>query len=453
MEMVFHISNCPEKYQVKYASCMLLNSALTWWNSHKRTIGIEAAYAMSWAELMKLMTEVYCPRNENQKMETELWNLVVKGNDLTAYTRRFQELVLLCTRMVLNEDDKVERFFGGLLDNIQGNVIVAEPTKLQDAIRVANNLMDQKLKGYARSAKNKRRGQNVERAYMAGNNEKMGDCTTAITPNTQRSPVGNQLGIVCYECGRPGHFRKYYLKLRNQNRGNKTGNKNGNKTGNQTGGNEATANAYAIRGGGANPNSNVVTGTFLLNNCYAFMLFDSRADRSFVSSTFSALLDVAPSTLDTSYAIELADGRISETNVVLRGCTLGLLGHSFDIDLIPVELGSFDIIIGMDWLAKYHALIVCDKKVVRIPYEDEVLIIRGDDCDGRSKSKLNIISCTKTQKYLQKGCQVYLAQVTYKKTEDKSEEKRLEDVPIVREFLEVFLEDFPRLPPARQVEF
>ncbi|GJS47429.1 reverse transcriptase domain-containing protein [Tanacetum coccineum] len=181
------------------------------------------------------------------------------------------------------------------------------------------------------------------------------------------------------------------------------------------------------------------------------MLFDSGADRSFVSSTFSALLDVAPSTLDTSYAVELADGRISETNVVLRGCTLGLLGHPFDIDLMPVELGSFDVIIGMDWLAKYHALIVCDEKVVRIPYGDEVLIIRGDNCD--SGSKLNIISCTRTQKYIEKGCQVYLAQVTSKKADDKSEEKRLEDVPIVREFPEVFPEDLPGLPPARQVEF
>ncbi|GJT52230.1 putative reverse transcriptase domain-containing protein [Tanacetum coccineum] len=158
------------------------------------------------------------------------------------------------------------------------------------------------------------------------------------------------------------------------------------------------------------------------------MLFDSGADRSFVSSTFSALLDVAPSTLDTSYAVELADGRTSETNVVLRGCTLGLLGHPFDIDLMPVELGSFDVIIGMDWLAKYHALIVCDEKVIRIPYRDEVLIIRGDNCDGRT-------------------------QVTSKKAEDKSEEKLLEDVPIIREFLEVFPEDLPGLPPARQVEF
>ncbi|GKE91289.1 putative reverse transcriptase domain-containing protein, partial [Tanacetum coccineum] len=130
METVFHISNCPEKYQVKYATCTLLNSALTWWNSHKRTIRIEAAYAMSWIKHMKLMTEVYCLRNEIQKMETELWNLAVKGNDLTTYTRRFQELVLLCTRMVPNEEDKVKRFIRGFPDNIQGNVITAKPTKL-----------------------------------------------------------------------------------------------------------------------------------------------------------------------------------------------------------------------------------------------------------------------------------------------------------------------------------
>ncbi|GJT72427.1 reverse transcriptase domain-containing protein [Tanacetum coccineum] len=149
MEIVFHISNCPEKSQVKYATCTLLDGALTWWNSHKRTIRTEAAFAMSWRELMKLITEVYCPRNEIQKMETKLWNLTVKNNDLTAYTQRFQELTMMCTKMVPEEEDRVEKFIGGLPDNIPGNVIAAELTRLQDAVRIANNLMDQKLKGYA----------------------------------------------------------------------------------------------------------------------------------------------------------------------------------------------------------------------------------------------------------------------------------------------------------------
>ncbi|GKC16374.1 reverse transcriptase domain-containing protein [Tanacetum coccineum] len=89
METIFHISNCLKKYQVKYATCTLLNSARTWWNSHKRTIGTDATFAMSWRELMKLMAEVYYPRTEIQKIESELWNLTVKNNDLAAYTQIF----------------------------------------------------------------------------------------------------------------------------------------------------------------------------------------------------------------------------------------------------------------------------------------------------------------------------------------------------------------------------
>ncbi|GKD53122.1 putative reverse transcriptase domain-containing protein [Tanacetum coccineum] len=351
-------------------------------NSYKRTIGIDAAYAMKWAGLMRLMTEVYCLRNEIHKIETEL--------------------------MVPDEEDRVERFIGGLPDNIQGNGYAARSA--ENKRRMEGNPRD----NHGQQPPFKRQnvsGQNMARAYTAGNNKRKG--SAAAVPNTQRAPLGNQQGVICYECRRPGHVKRECPKLRNQNHGNRVGN----KTGNQTGGNEATAMAYAIGGGGTNPDSNVVTGTFLFNNCYASMLFDSRADRSFVSSIFSALLDVAPSTLDTSYALELADGRILETTVVLE----------------------------------YHALIICDEKVVRITYGEEVLIIRCDNYNGGSK--LNVISYTRTQKYIHKGCQVYLAQVTSKKVKDKLEEKRLEDMPIVWEFSEVFPEDLPRLPPARQVEF
>ncbi|GJZ76317.1 putative reverse transcriptase domain-containing protein [Tanacetum coccineum] len=228
-------------------------------NSHKRTVRVDAAYAMMWKALMKIMTEVYCPRNEIQKMETELLNLT---------------------------EDKVEKYIGGLPDNIQVNVIVAEPTRLQDTIRIANNLMDQKLKGYAiKIAENKRR-------FDSNSRDNCGQ---------QQQPFKRQ-------------------NINGQN----------------------VARAYAIGGGGADPNSNIVMSTFLLNNRYATMLFDSGAYRSFVSTTCSTMLDVIPSTLDTSYAVVLVDRRISETNVILKGCTLGLLGHPFDIDLMHVELGSFD---------------------------------------------------------------------------------------------------------------
>ncbi|GKD84258.1 putative reverse transcriptase domain-containing protein, partial [Tanacetum coccineum] len=127
---------------------------------------------------------------------------------------------------------------------------------------------------------------------------------------------------------------------------------------------EARGKAYAISRGDANPRSSVFMGMFLLNNHYAFVLFELGTDRSFMSTTFSTFLDIIPNTLDVSYAVELANGRIAETNTMLKGCTIRLLGHPFDIDLMLVELGSFDVIIGMDWLANNHAVIVCDEKIV-----------------------------------------------------------------------------------------
>nr|GEV26576.1 reverse transcriptase domain-containing protein [Tanacetum cinerariifolium] len=124
-----------------------------------------------------------------------------------------------------------------------------------------------------------------------------------------------------------------------------------------------------------------------------------------------------------------SDERIGETNTVLRDCTIRLLGHPFNIDLMTVELGSFDVIIGMDWLANNCAVIVCDEKIVRIPFGDEILIVQGDKSDKKKKLTLSIISCTKNQKYIENGCQVFLAQVRKKEDEVKSQEKRLEDVP------------------------
>nr|GFB73874.1 putative reverse transcriptase domain-containing protein [Tanacetum cinerariifolium] len=138
-------------------------------------------------------------------------------------------------------------------------------------------------------------------------------------------------------------------------------------------------------------------------------------------------------------------------NTIIRGCTLNFLNHPFNIDLMPIELGSFDVIIGMDWLKMYHSVIVCDEKIVRVPFGNETLIIR---CDESNKgNQLNIISCTKTRKYLLKGYPVFLANINTKMIKDKSEEKRLEDVPIVRDISKVFPKDLPGLPPTRQVEF
>ncbi|GKD11234.1 hypothetical protein Tco_1190919 [Tanacetum coccineum] len=191
----------------------------------------------------------------------------------------------MCTKMVLEEEDRVEKFIGVLPDNIQGYVIAAEPTRLQDAVRIANNLMDQKLKGYAvKNAENKRR-------FEVSQRDNYGQ-----QPLFKRQNVG-------------GYYRSDCPKLKDQNHGNKARNKNG------VG--EARGKAYVLGGGEPNLDSNVVKGTFLLNNHYASMIFDSGADRSFVSTTFSTLLDVTLDTLYVSYVVELADRRKNfETNTI-----------------------------------------------------------------------------------------------------------------------------------------
>ncbi|GJR60100.1 putative reverse transcriptase domain-containing protein [Tanacetum coccineum] len=153
------------------------------------------------------------------------------------------------------------------------------------------------------------------------------------------------------------------------------------------------------------------------------------------------------------YDVELADERIIGLNTILRGCTINILNHTFNIDLMTVKLGSFDAIIGIDWLVKYQAIIVCVEKIVRFPWGNETLIVHGDRSNWGNEARLHIISYTKTQEYMLKGCLVFLANVTTKETEDKSEKKRLEDVPIVRDFPDVFPEDLSGLPPTRQVEF
>ncbi|GJZ99237.1 putative reverse transcriptase domain-containing protein [Tanacetum coccineum] len=473
METVFRISNCSMENQIKSSTCTHLAGALTWWNSHVLTISHNIAYAMTWADLRKKMTDKYCPRNEMKKLEAELWNLKVKGTDVIGYNQRFQELALLCVRMLPEESDKIERYVDGLPDMIHGNIVASNPKTMQKAVEMATELMDKKVSTIA-----ERQAENKRKAYTTGTGEKKpyggskplcskcnyhhdGLCApkchkcnkvghfscdymsagNANNANNERD-TGSGQKSTCFECGVQGYFKRECPKLKN--------NKN---HGNQVGNDRAPANVYVVGHAGTNPDFNVMTGTFLLNNRYAFMLFDIAANRSFMSTTFSSQMDITPSTLDHYYDVELAEGRIIGLYTILRGCTLNLLNHPFNINLMPVELGCFDAIIGMDWLARYQVIIVCAEKIVRIPWRNKTLIVHGYKSNRGYEARLHIISYSKTQEYMLKGCPVFLAHVTTNEVEDKSEKKRFEDVPIVRDFLEVFTEDLPGLPPTRQVEF
>nr|GEU60548.1 hypothetical protein [Tanacetum cinerariifolium] len=349
MESVFQISGCAIKNQVKFATCTLLDAALTWWNSQIRSLGPDA-YAMTWEVLKKKMIDRYCPQGEIKKLEIKLWNL------------------------------KINKYISGLPDNIFGSVKSSKPKTLDDTIELANDLMDQKLRTYAeRQTNNKRKADDLSRNNH-GHQQQPVKRQNVTKRDNRAIPKGNG----CFECGSPRHFKIDYLKLKNKDGGNL----------NVQGWVYAVGNTEEKGNASRDPDSNVITGTFLLNNRYASILFDTGADRSFISTAFNSLIDIVLTLFGNSYDVELADGKIVGIGTIIRGFTLNFLNHLFNIDLISVELGSFDIIISMDWLRS------------------------NKSNDGR-ESRLTIISCLKAQEYMAKG---------------------------------LFPEDLPGIPPARPVK-
>ncbi|GJZ35899.1 putative reverse transcriptase domain-containing protein [Tanacetum coccineum] len=360
-ELVFFRSKCTEENKVTFATGTLIDDALSWWNAYAQPMGVDQANQITWTKLKRLLTNsivfYFLELKSAPKMEDELYNL---------------------TKLL-------EAFIGGLPRSIEGNVTALKPQTLEEAINIAQRLMDQVLPETPICRK-------CDLHHTGPCTIKCNTCNKVghLTKNcrNKRPATGsNQLPVtvICHACGEKGHYTNQCRKT-NIN---------------------AQGRAYMLRDRKAHQDPNVVTGMFLLNQHLARVLFDSGADKSFISTSLASMLNIPPITID----IEMANGNLVSTNTVIQ----------------------------------YHARIICDEKVVHIPIDGETLIIRGD----RSKTRLNLISCIKTERYISRGCQVFIAQIMKK----KPDEKRLEDISVVREFPEVFPEDLPSLPPVRQVEF
>ncbi|GJT22741.1 putative reverse transcriptase domain-containing protein [Tanacetum coccineum] len=309
------------------------------------------------------MKEELCPVKEIQRMESELWNLRVKDYNINAYTQSFNELILLCPEMVPTEKKKIEAYIRGLSENVKGETTSSKPATLNEAVRMAHTLMEHKLqaKNERVAEENKRKWENSQSSnrnnhnnswgnyrdnscHHQYNNQRQGNAremTTAQNEGVDQGgpasncshygvchfgrclPKCNKCGKIrhksrdcrgkavatgaynqpikaCYECGDRGHTLNRCPKRNNQR------------------GRNALGRAYVIREAEQNPRPNVVTGTFFLNNFYATILFDSGSDKSFVNTSFSHLIDIKPVKLNTSYEVELVDGKIVSTNTVLR---------------------------------------------------------------------------------------------------------------------------------------
>ncbi|XP_022019754.1 homeobox protein 2-like [Helianthus annuus] len=448
--------NCPVGDRVKYATGTFEDSALTWWNAQVQLLGIDVANATTWDDFKELIRKVFCPRDEIQKQENEYYDLKMVGSEI--------EIVHLAHKIT---DQEVES--GSLPPRV--SVTTAATTtattpvsddkrKWSDTDKATSVSQSQKkpdnnsTRSFSQSSSVNQNQNHSQTSGYVGKQPKCNKCglhhygpcgracqrcgrvghmakdCRAPHPANQHQQSqhqqqrqqpqqnrGNQRG--CYQCGNEGHFKKDCPQLNqnanNNNGGNRQNNNGGNNNGHNgvnngnNGGNGARGRVFTLGAGDARNDGNVVTDTFSVNGIFASILFDFVADWSYVSLEFGRQLGITPTPLKNKHVVELADGKSIEALHVLLGCKLDLLGQVFDIDLLPITLGSFDIVVGMDWLSKHRADILCKEKIVCVPLPSgELLSVQGH----RSGATVNIISSMKAQKCLRKGYPAILALVT-----------------------------------------
>ncbi|GJX09145.1 reverse transcriptase domain-containing protein [Tanacetum coccineum] len=390
------------------------------WGAY-HTLSREVDVSMSWNDFKFMMIEEFYPSHEMQKLETELWNHAMVGDGHAAYTDRFHELARLVPHLVTPESRKIKRYMYGLAPQIRRMVAATKPKIMQKAVQISGALTDEAVRngsikkvekrgkvGEPSKDKNSRDDNKRTRtgnAFATTTNlvgrENTGAWPKCTTCNFFHAPGGPCR--TCFNCNRPGYLeRDCKVVPRNVNW------------------------AFMLGAEEACQDPNIVTGTFTLNDYFATTLFDSGADYSFVSTTFIPLLGKDPNELGFRYDIEIASGQLVEIDKVIKGCKLEIEGHVFDIDLIPFGHGSFNVIIGMDWLSNHKAEIICHEKVARIPLLDgKVLRVLGEIPEEKARPLMSA----------------------------KASNKKQEEIVVVRDFPEVFQDDLSGFPPLQEIEF
>ncbi|KAI3676159.1 hypothetical protein L1987_85759 [Smallanthus sonchifolius] len=408
IENTFLNSDCPDNLRVRHATSVLQKRALTWWNGEKRNRGLDVAMALPWDEGAKKVTDTATPSTHNK----------VTISEPSRHNKKRKTRIYVMVTPAIPVNQVAPMVQAPAKKPYVGTYPLCATCNYHHPQSIPCHLCTY-CGRYGHTV-------NVCRSKALAGQVNPPNQTNTQVINQGTPAIAN--GRACYECGNLNHFRDQCPKLVNAR---------------QDG---ARGRAFNINANEAQANNDVVNGTFLVNSQYASILFDTGADKSFVSLNFETLLAKTRSQLEKTFTVEIANGDSLTIDSVIYDCSLELNDHAFPINLVPMPLGSFDIIIGMDWLSNHHAEVICFEKCIRIPLPsgETLRVFSEKPCKG-----LKLMSCTTFQKYLRKKYVAFLAHIVQNDVKKKS----IQDIPIIRDFPEVFPEDLSGLPPVRQVEF
>ncbi|KAI3811289.1 hypothetical protein L1987_21010 [Smallanthus sonchifolius] len=439
MEAAIRLSECRTDQFVKFAANSLRDEASHWWEGVRQAKGSEVVDEMMWADLKTLVIKNFCPRNEIEKVEREFLGLKAGSMTHWQYTTRFNELACLVPHLVTTEERKIVFYIHGLSDQVRTYVKANAPTTYDSVVELSG------VGGKLFGARDKQARVGEATVYGRCGVRHAGECRLGSNLCFKCGKTGHYSrncpqGFKCYNCGESGHMSRECTKPRMGQAGKGKGPE---KTEERP---RAKTRAYALTQEQARADPDVASGMYVLDNTFVSVLFDSGASKIFISATFCKRVKYTVSKLERAFSVEISEGRTVRVTDVVDNSTIKIEGHRFPVRLFVMVLGGFDVVLGMDWLTANEAQIICKRKIIRLKAPDgsNVEVFRD-----RVAPMPNVISMIKAADYLRRGCEAYLVYVI----DECKEMKELDDVPMVLEYPEVFLEDLPGIPPDREIEF